>query len=124
MTNYYRNLCIIAVIACLFCLILSIVFALGGTAYGAILTALLGFMFATEATSLYDNYREWKALDKYCDGAATALTSPTTVYAVCKACKGDKCEFPKCKYSVINFDEAGEIDYFTCGREEDNNAGK
>ena len=124
MTNYYRNLCIIAVICTLLCLALSIIFCALSIAYGAFITALLGFLFATEATEKYEQYREWKALDTYCDGAATTLTGPTTAYAVCKACKGDKCEFPKCKYSVINFDEAGEIDYFTCGREEDNNASK
>lgn len=123
MTNYYRNLCIVAVIATCLCLVLSIIFSIAGVAYGAIITALLAFLFATEATEKYDQYREWKALDQYC-GAATTFTGPTTVYAVCKACTGDKCEFPKCKYSVINYDEVGEIVYFTCGRKEDNNASK
>ena len=121
MTKYYRNLCIAAVIAACLCLVLSIIFSIVGVAYGAFITALLAFLFATEATANYDQYCEWKALDQYCDNAITC-TGPTTAYTVCKARVGDECEFPKCKYSIVNYNEAGEIVYFTCGREENNNA--
>lgn len=123
MTNYYKRLWIFCMIGVVVCCGLSIIFACLNIVYAAFLSALLAFMLSTEATDKYTQYREWEALDKYCE-EATTLTGPMTTYTVCKTCEGDNCEHPKCKYSVVNFDEVSETVYFTCGRKEKDNAGK
>ena len=121
MTNYYRKLWIFCMIGAVICCVLSIVFACFSITYAAFLSALLAFMFSTEASDKYDNYREQHALDKYYE-EATTFTAPFAAYTVCKACEGDNCEHHKCKYAVVHIDELNETLSFTCGRKENDNA--